>query len=109
MIYIIFTYLQNYVLFTNLLYLLTTIGHLLYSYCLYLRFNVDTDDRFTVVSEFTYKAVSQCGPLQNERRENEVISNAAETVALEERHEKSKADKHHNVNILKHCNTISHT
>ena len=45
------------------------------------------------------------GPLDGEGGKEEVEPDAAEAIATEERHEEAKADKGHDMNILKDCGT----
>ena len=49
------------------------------------------------------EAAGDGGPLDRKGSQQEVESNATETIATQESHEKSKADECHNVDILKDC------
>ena len=60
----------------------------------------DVDD---AVVQMQNPAAGERGPLQNEGSDQHVETDAAETVPLEKRHQKTKADEHHHVNVLKDC------
>ena len=49
------------------------------------------------------KSLTESGPLKNDSRDEEIQRHCAVTVTLQKRHQESKPDKHHHVNILKHC------
>lgn len=73
-----------------------------------LRFQTDSDGTAEIlglVDEREY-STGDCWPLDYKRSQEKIESNAAVAIATEKRHQKSKSDKHHHMNILKNC-TIS--
>ena len=42
-------------------------------------------------------------PLENKGSHEKVEANAAKSVPLKERHQKSKTDENHDMNVLEHC------
>ena len=49
------------------------------------------------------KAVDKSSPLQNKSSHKHVESNTAESITLQECHQKTESNEHHHVNILEHC------
>ena len=48
------------------------------------------------------ESLAQGGPLQNDRRDQEIERDGAVTVLLQEGHQEAETDKHHHVYILEH-------
>ena len=44
-------------------------------------------------------------PLDHNGREEQVVTDATEAIALQERHQEAEADEDHHVHILEHCET----
>lgn len=63
--------------------------------------NVKSDD-LVIGVDLSHEPSRQRGPLQHEGSDQKVVPDAAVAVALEERHQESKADEHHHVNVHHH-------
>ena len=48
------------------------------------------------------ESLAQSGPLQHDRRDQEIERDGAVTVLLQEGHQEAETDKHHHVYILEH-------
>ena len=51
------------------------------------------------------EAAGEDRPLYDDGRDEKVVADAAEAVALEEGHEEAEADEDHHVDVLEHCET----
>ncbi len=67
----------------------------------------DVDDDLAAVH--MEETLHQRRPLDDEGRDEQVVADAREAVALEERHQVPEPDEHHDVHVLEHCNVKKHT
>lgn len=49
------------------------------------------------------ESTDEDGPLQHERGDQHVKTNATKSIALQKSHEETKADEDHNMDVLEHC------
>lgn len=63
--------------------------------------HVDVD--FVIGGHVQDPSTGQRGPLEHKSSDEHVQSNAAEPIALQEGHQKTKTNEHHHVDVLEDC------